>query len=143
MSMKRIFHTVQLISIFALFTLFGCASHNTARIEDYNQFAIKTAQAGLWHEAIFRWNQIVSIDPDNADAHNNLGVGYEALGKIAEAEAAYLRATELDPNSKYYRINYRRCRLHIRRSGTEIPETELETSEQPTENVHGNSHDAE
>lgn len=101
------------------FALIGCASHKAARVQDYNQFAIRTAQAGLWKEAIFRWKQAISLDPDNAAAHNNLGVGYEALGKIEEAKSAYQRATELDPDSKYFRINYRRCRLHIRRSGIE------------------------
>ncbi len=113
-----------------IFTTFiGCSSHNAARVHDYNQFAIKTAQAGLWNEAIFRWQQALSIDPDNALAYNNLGVGYEALGKVEEAAAAYQRATELDPDSKYYRINYRRCRLHIRRSGTETKATAPESTE--------------
>ena len=111
-------HTcILLCSIFILIILIGCASHDVTSTKDYNQFAIKAAQAGLWNEAIFRWKQVVSIDPDNAAAHNNLGVGYEAMGKISEAKSAYQRASELEPNSKYYRINYRRCRLHIRRSG--------------------------
>jgi len=83
--------------------------------------------------SIFRWKQIISIDPDNAAAHNNLGVAYEAKGNIQEAEAAYQRATELEPNSKYFRINYRRCRLHIRRSGTEGKENIPETTEQQVE----------
>ncbi len=120
---------IKLLFIFA--TFIGCGSHNAARVHDYNQFAIKTAQAGLWNEAIFRWKQVISIEPDNAVAYNNLGVGYEAMGKIEEAETAYQRATELDPDSKYYRINYRRCRLHIRRSGTESKETEPTSTENP------------
>ncbi len=140
--MPKTYTIIQIASVFVLITLIGCASHKTVRVQDYNQFAIKTARAGLWNESIFRWNQIISIDPDNAAAHNNLGVGYEAIGKIREAESAYQRATELDPDSKYYRINYRRCRLHIRRSGTESNETEPEPSEQPEENTPGNPPDA-
>ena len=81
--------------------------------------------------AIFRWKQVVNIDPDNASAYNNLGVGYEAMGKIVEAESAYQRATELEPNSKYYRINYRRCRLHIRRSGLDSENISDEPLEKP------------
>ena len=127
--MRNTHSIIHLCFVLILFTLIGCASHKVARVQDYNQFAIKTAQAGLWNEAIFRWNQILSIDPENALAYNNLGVGYEALGKIEEAQAAYQRATELDPDSKYYRTNYRRCRLHIRRSGVESPETEPESSD--------------
>lgn len=109
--------SILLCSVFIFMILIGCASHDVTSTKDYNQFAIKAAQAGLWNEAIFRWKQVVNIDPDNAAAYNNLGVGFEAMGKIAEAQSAYQRATELEPNSKYYRINYRRCRLHIRRSG--------------------------
>ena len=111
--------------------MIGCASHDATSIDAYNQFAIKAARIGLWNEAIYRWEQVISIDPSNAAAHNNLGVGYEALGKITEAELSYQRAAELDPESKYYRINYRRCRLHIRRSGID--------SESPSSDSTGES----
>ncbi len=60
---------------------------------------------------------MISIDPEDSKAHNNLGVAYEALGNMKEAIAAYERAAELEPNNKYYRLNYRRCRIHLRRSG--------------------------
>lgn len=133
--MRNIDRIIHICFIVIIFTMIGCTSRNVARVQDYNQFAIKTAQAGLWNEAIFRWNQILSIDPENALAYNNIGVGYEALGKIEEAQAAYQRATELDPDSKYYRINYRRCRLHIRRSGDDSIDTETEESEIPIEDT--------
>ena len=99
--------------------LSGCAiiSRDVTRTEAYNRFAIKAAQAQLWNEAVFRWKQVISIDPEDAKAHNNLGVAYEALGNMDEAIAAYQRAAELEPNNKYYRLNYRRCRIHLRRSG--------------------------
>ncbi len=129
--MRKIYNIFTLSVLVVMFTFIGCASHDTAKIQAYNQFAIKTAQVGLWNEAIYRWKQIISIAPDNAAAHNNLGVAYEATGNIQEAEAAYQRATELDPDSKYFRINYRRCRLHIRRSGAEssdkAPKDEVQT----------------
>ncbi len=107
-----------LISAFTLLTLLGCATaRDTVRVSDYNQFAVKAAQAELWNEAIFRWRQVVAMEPGNAKALNNLGVAYEALGKTDEAIAAYERATALAPDNKYYRLNYRRCRIHVRRKG--------------------------
>ena len=107
------------IAILLCWMLSGCAiiSRDVTRTEAYNRFAIKAAQAQLWNEAVFRWKQVISIDPEDAKAHNNLGVAYEALGNIDEAIAAYQRASELEPNNKYYRLNYRRCRIHLRRSG--------------------------
>ena len=129
--MQQTHTSILLCSVFILITMIGCASRDITSTKDYNQFAVKAAQAGLWNEAIFRWKQVINIDPDNAAAHNNLGVGYEAMGKISEAKSAYQRATELEPNSKYYRINYRRYRLHIRRSGLDPENTSDETSKKP------------
>ena len=131
--MQQTYTKIQLTAVIVVITLMGCASHDVTRVEDYNQFAIKAAQASLWNEAIFRWNQVISIEPDNAAAHNNLGVGYEALGKINQAVLSYKRATELEPESKFYRINYRRCRLHIRRSGIDTENISPESSEKPEE----------
>ncbi len=109
------------ISAVTLLTLLGCAPvRDRTRVSDYNRFAIKAAQAELWNEAIFRWQQVVAMEPNNAKAHNNLGVAYEALGKTDDAIAAYQRATKLAPGNQYYRLNYRRCRIHVRRRG--IPE---------------------
>ena len=90
---------------------------DTPQTEAYNRFAIRAAQAQLWNEAIFRWKQVINVDPEDAKAHNNLGVAYEAVGNIDEAIAAYQRAADLEPDNKYYRLNYRRCRINIRRSG--------------------------
>ena len=120
------------IAILACLILSGCAlSRDVDQIEAYNQFAIKAAQAQLWNEAVFRWKQVIDVDPENAKAYNNLGVAYEALGSIDEAVAAYEQATELEPDNKYYRLNYRRCRIHIRRSGADDEDTLWSEEEEP------------
>lgn len=109
--------------------VFACAtSQNQPTIEQYNQFAIKSAELQLWNEAIFRWQHILKIHPQNAKAYNNLGVAYEALGKIDEAIEAYERATELAPNNKFYRFNHRKCRLHVQRNRVKPPSVEAEDS---------------
>jgi len=99
-------------------------SQNQPTIEQYNQFAIKSAESQLWNEAIFRWKRILEIAPQNALAYNNLGVAYEALGKTDEAIEAYSRATELEPSNKFYRFNYRKCRLHVQRNNKRPPAVE-------------------
>ena len=130
------YNRLALIAILAYLILSGCVlSRDTNQIEAYNQFAIRAAQGQLWNEAVFRWKQVIDVDPENSKAYNNLGVAYEALGKIDEAVTAYQRATELEPDNKYYRLNYRRCRIHVRRSGVndeDAPQPKEEESP-PTE----------
>ena len=128
--------------ILVCLTLSGCAlSRDINQIEAYNQFAIKAAQAQLWNEAVFRWKQVIAVDPENAKAYNNLGVAYEAIGNIDEAVDAYEHATALDPDNKYYRLNYRRCRIHIRRSGADNADTSEQKEEETpdTESEEGES----
>ena len=103
--------------ISSIIVLSGCGiSHDKVSVNQYNDFGVRSAESKLWNEAVFRWRQVLNIDPRNAKVHNNLGVAYEALGKIEEAIESYKRATELDSNSKYYRYNYRKCRLHAERN---------------------------
>ncbi len=113
--------------------IISCGSLQTQpTIEQYNQFAIKSAELQLWNEAIFRLQYILRIEPQNAKAYNNLGVAYEAVGKIDEAMEAYERATELEPDNRYYRFNYRKCRLHVQRNRVKpSPAEKAETSDQP------------
>ena len=125
------------ITIVAFLMLSGCAMfRDTPQTDAYNRFAIRAAQAQLWNEAIFRWKQVINIDPDDSKAHNNLGVAYEAIGDMDAAFTAYQRATELEPDNRYYRLNYRRCRIHLRRSGADnedtpqIEEDELSSTEE-------------
>ena len=105
--------------------IFACAAlQDQPTIDQYNQFAIKSAELQLWNEAIFRWQHILKIEPQNAKVHNNLGVAYEAVGKIDEATKAYERATELEPDNKFYRFNYRKCRMQVQRNRVKLPPAE-------------------
>src|SRR5262245_10950079 len=70
------------------------------------EFGIKVAQAGLWNEALYRWQKAVQIDPTYAQAWNNLAIAYEHEGKFEEADRAYQKALELDPKNLLIRQNY-------------------------------------
>ena len=109
------------------FAIIACGTlQDQPTIEQYNQFAIKSAELQLWSEAIFRWQYILQIEPQNAKVHNNLGVAYEAVGKIDEAIKAYERATELEPENKFYRFNHRKCRMQVQRNRVKPPAAEKE-----------------
>lgn len=70
------------------------------------EFGIAVAQRGLWHEARYRWQRAVEIDPTYSAAWNNLGVAYEHDGQFDKAREAYEEAVELDPNNLMIQQNY-------------------------------------
>jgi Flp pilus assembly protein TadD len=70
------------------------------------EFGINVAQRGLWREAIFRWEKAIELDPQYAEAYNDLGIGYEHEGQLDKARIAYEKALALDPNNAQIRQNY-------------------------------------
>ena len=54
-------------------------------------------------EAVLAFMEAVRLDPDLAEAHFRLGIGYESLGKREEAEAEYKKA--LEAYKKYFEEN--------------------------------------
>lgn len=69
------------------------------------EFGIEVAQKGLWKEAVYRWERATQLDPTYAQAFNNLAIGYEQLGQMDKAKAAYDRARDLAPDNVYIRQN--------------------------------------
>jgi Flp pilus assembly protein TadD len=70
------------------------------------KFGIEVAKRGLWSEARFRFERAVALDPDSAQALNNLGVALEQQGDFKGAHAAYEKALKLKPNDTYIQQNY-------------------------------------
>jgi Tfp pilus assembly protein PilF len=70
------------------------------------EFGIEVAQRNLWKEATYRWERATQIDPSYAAAWNNLGIGFERLGRFDEARKAYESALELEPSNTFIRNNY-------------------------------------
>jgi predicted O-linked N-acetylglucosamine transferase (SPINDLY family) len=54
-------------------------------------------QAGRMEEAVRLGGQLLEIIPDNFSVHNLQGAAWLALGAVAEAEAAFRRASAADP----------------------------------------------
>ena len=106
----------RLFFIVVLLSTIGCGISNDKLIEQYNDFAIRSAKANLWNEAILRWQRIIEIEPNNAKAHNNLGVAYEAMERFDEALAEYEKAIELDPGNDVYQRNFFKCQKNRKRS---------------------------
>jgi Flp pilus assembly protein TadD len=74
--------------------------------KDQVNFGITVAKAGLWKEATYRWEKATEIDPTYGAAWNNLGIGYEQLGRFDDARKAYEKALEVERDNTYIRNNY-------------------------------------
>jgi hypothetical protein len=70
-------------------------------------FAAEMARVGSWHEATFRWSDVLSRDETNAHLHNNLAVAAEALGQWDDAVKHYEQALGLEADNFHIQENQR------------------------------------
>src|SRR5215211_6870376 len=109
--MKRAFTTSSLILIVLLFIVVtGCrsGSGDLTQADTQRRFGVRMARMNLWREAMFRFKRATEIEPENAMAHNNLAVAYEAVGDFDAAAREYREALRLDRSNQYIQKNYSR-----------------------------------
>jgi Tfp pilus assembly protein PilF len=73
----------------------------------YANRAIARMRRGLWEEAMDDCRQVLRLDPQHAKAHARMGRCYFELGQLVEADKAYNRAAEIDPNLKELQSRWR------------------------------------
>jgi len=78
----------------------GIAKIDPQATEFYRLFDVATelANKAQYQQAIASWNQALGLSPDDAKAHNSLGVALVATGHAADAAAEYRKAMELEPD---------------------------------------------
>jgi Tfp pilus assembly protein PilF len=87
----------------------GCSSRlDLTQSSTQMEFGVRMARANLWREALFRFERAVEIDPENAEALNNLAVAYEGIGEFDKARDAYARALRVDKSNQHIQKNYSR-----------------------------------
>jgi Tfp pilus assembly protein PilF len=106
--MKRAIATSSIVVALLLLTTACRSSTDLSRPETQRQFGVRMAKMNLWREAMFRFQRAVEIEPQNAMAHNNLAVAYEAVGDFDAAALAYREALRLDRSNQYIQKNYSR-----------------------------------
>ena len=108
--MKRAFTATILSILLFMIIVFGCRSGgaDTSKAETQKQFGVRMAKMNLWREAMFRFKRAVTMNPDDAMAHNNLAVAYEANGDFDNAAKEYREALRLDRSNQYIQKNYSR-----------------------------------
>ncbi|MGH9337797.1 MAG: metallopeptidase family protein, partial [Vicinamibacteria bacterium] len=63
--------------------------------------ALLRLQRAESEEAATSARRAIELDPDSAEGHYTLGLAYTQLGRISDADAAFARAAELDPDSYF------------------------------------------
>jgi Tfp pilus assembly protein PilF len=111
--MKRAFTTSSLILVALLVLPLAVVSCGSSRgdlsdASTQRRFGVRMAKMNLWREAMFRFRRATQIEPDNAQAHNNLAVAYEATGDFEAAAKEYREALRLDRTDEHIQKNYSR-----------------------------------
>ncbi|HUU57760.1 MAG TPA: tetratricopeptide repeat protein [bacterium] len=115
------------LALVAVVAAAACAPAGLITSRDYNRFALRAQEEGLWREAEYRLRQALRENPGDARLHNNLAVALEALGELDEAHAEYRTAVKLDPGNDTYRRNLRDfTTAHSWEYGPEDEEAEAE-----------------
>ena len=71
---------------------------------------------GEYEKCIKLYNKILSIDPNNLSALNNLGLTYMRLKKYKEAVGYFQKAVELDPNFNLAKNNLKWALNQLKRN---------------------------
>ncbi len=90
-------------------TLFDATSMNISGDRFY--------ESGRLEEAVQEFQSALTLDPDNVNVHNSLGVCYANMGKFEEAVAEFSRVTELEPNDFMAHYNLGCALLSLARKG--------------------------
>ena len=110
--MKRAFTTSSLIlvALLILSLVVSCRSGggDLSEASTQRRFGVRMATMNLGREAMFRVRRATQIEPDNAMAHNNLAVAYEATGDFDAAAKEYREALRLDRSNEHIQKNYSR-----------------------------------
>ncbi|HYS54121.1 MAG TPA: tetratricopeptide repeat protein [Thermoanaerobaculia bacterium] len=102
--------TRKMIPTMALIVFASACFHHQdlAKPSTQDNFGVQMARMNLWREALFRFQRAVEINPNDAMAHNNLAVAWEANGDFEKARKEYLEALKLDRSNQYIQKNYSR-----------------------------------
>ncbi len=73
----------------------------------YANRAISRMRLGKWEEALSDCREVLRLDPKHAKAHARMGRCFFELGQFVDADLAYNRAAEIDPNLKELQSRWR------------------------------------
>ena len=111
----------------------ACSHHADLTLpQTQDNFGVQMAKMNLWREALFRFQRAVDINPNDAMAHNNLAVAWEANGDFEKARKEYLEALKLDRSNQYIQKNYSRYVEFLSRNRKRQPKDVKTAASTPT-----------
>lgn len=116
-------------SIIAAAALFSAqTSEAQSTTENYRE-GVEARLAGEPETAVRRLQQVIAVQPENADAHLQLGLALLALNRLDDAGQAFRRTLEISPDYADARIGL--ARIWQRRGDREAALLELEQIDGP------------
>jgi Flp pilus assembly protein TadD len=95
-----------MVAALSLVALLVAAETPAPKSTEEMRFGIEAAKRALWAEARFRFEKAVTLNPDSAEALNDLAVALEQQGAFDKAREAYEKALKLKPGNLYIQQNY-------------------------------------
>lgn len=129
-----------LLLVLASFVLSSCSARKTYFKSEVD-FANALAAQGMWKEAYFRWQKVLTRGKETALIHNNMAVALEKMEKFKEAEEAYKKALKLSPGNTHIKKNYEKLKRILEgKPGEEKKEKKKKKkdSEKPRKEFKGN-----
>ena len=74
------------------------------------------ADSGRPEEALAEYGAALALNPDSAEAHNNVGIVLARMGRLSEAVVYFERACDLSPGDRDSLANLRRARVELKAS---------------------------
>jgi type IV pilus assembly protein PilF len=119
--MKKRFVSIFVVVLIATIGISGCGGGSLDRNDEsgdlaqegtpgagnvYVKLAVAYMQRGQYDIALRQAQKAVSVEPDNAQAHNVIALIYARLGEQTVAEKHFRQAIELNPRNAYIRNAY-------------------------------------
>lgn len=84
--------------LFVLFAAFGCASKEEKKA-DHLAKAREYAEKGEYRKAVIEFKNVIQLDPENGEAHYELGEAYLKLKQGREAFQSFARAVSINEDN--------------------------------------------
>jgi tetratricopeptide (TPR) repeat protein len=91
----------------------GSFNDSTDNYQFYNNYGYFLLNQNKYDKAIAMFQKQVHLAPADANAHDSLGDGFRAAGKLDEALAEYGAALKIDPNFKASQEKYKEIKKQL------------------------------